>query len=97
MSWGTTIKEVYISRMSKESAESGLKDELSLMQMLRDELMILAAATPREIKDEDGTEQWEDYIRRRVAEIYDSISESAVKCYQYQLLIDADPSDLVSE
>jgi len=97
MGWGTVVKEVYLSRMSKQNAESNLEDEQGIMQMFRDELMILAAASPRDVKDQDGWEQWEYYIRRRVSEIYDGLIDSAVKCYQYQLLIEADPKDLESE
>lgn len=97
MGWGTVVNNVYLSRISAQGAESEQESEEQLIQMYRDELMILAASTPRDIKDEDGTEQWEYYIRRRVAEIIEGLRESCIKCYQLSLIVNAAPEDLESD
>ncbi len=96
--WGTVLNNVYLSRISAQGAESEQESEELLIQMFRDELMVLAASTPRDVKDDEGyTDRWEDYVRRRVSEIVEGLRESIIKSYQLSLIINSAPADIKSE
>lgn len=97
MGWGTILKEVYINRVSPNEVEIRMEEEESLITMYRDDLMMLAAATPREVNDGDSVETWEDYASRRVGEAINGLMESAVKRYQFNLIKEADPNDIVHD
>lgn len=97
MGWGTILKEVYINRVRPDDVERFMEEEESLIQMYRDDLMMLAAATPREVNDGDSIEPWEDYASRRVGEAIKGLMESAVNQYQLNLIKEADPNDIVHD
>lgn len=97
MGWGTILKEVYVSRVSPNEVEIRMEEEESLITMYRDDLMMLAAATPREVNDGDSVEPWEDYASRRVGEAIDGLMECAVRRYQFNLIKEADPNDIVHD
>ena len=54
MAWGLIIPEVYLNRVHKDELESKIEESNSYIQSMKEEMIALMAATPRDIKGEDG-------------------------------------------
>ena len=60
----------------EEDVEDLLEESEGMITWAREKLMILAAASPRTIRDTDGYPvDWEDYIQKEVTDIMDVLLE----------------------
>ena len=89
MSWGITIKDIYIIRVRKSELEWKLEEVKEEITMLNLTLAALAAVGPHEILDVGGSPfNWEDHISMRVKEISDLLKEAYVNEWVYETALE---------
>jgi len=86
MEWGLTFKDVYLSRVHLAEVDCELEDVTRDINTIKDTLLVLAASTPRDVKDEEGViEAWEEKIVREVNYALEELSDLMVKRYLLRL------------
>ena len=76
MGWGITIKEVYVSRATKEGLDAQIEEQEDLQRMYEDELLIMCAESPRDVKNDDGNVvTWEEHISFKFRETIQNYKE----------------------
>ena len=79
MGWGLTIKDVFLSKITKKDLESKLEDNKSLIRMYEGDLIALASYTHPTIKNGDFSDGEEisivEYMPMKIREIMDSLEE----------------------
>jgi len=104
MGWGLVINEIYLSRVTRNELDERIEDEKDTIQDLRDRLMILAAATPRDIKILEGPpggfgsslETWEDHVKREINGILKDLADANWQLRLMEIAKD-NPEDVVED
>ena len=97
MSWGTTVNNVFVLRAGK-NVEAEIEESESFLQKLREDLIMFAAATPREVSDSEGNPmQWEEYISLNLGEIIESYGETVSRLTMIRLIEESLPEDIIED
>ena len=76
MGWGMTIKDVYVYNLHKADIDSKIEELEWYLRSYEQDLAIMAAQSPREIKDSNGyIVDWEDHVSAKLREIIDNYKE----------------------
>ena len=73
MTWGVNIKNVYLSRLRKAELREYFNENEAGIRGAAAMLLMLAAATPRDRKDES----WEEYVQAEVESCIEDIKLAA--------------------
>lgn len=80
MSHGIIIPEVYLSGVHVDDIENEIEESNSFIQRMKEEIIALAAAAPRDIKDDEGyTVTWEDHVLQKINGFWDDLVEDIGK------------------
>ena len=93
MGHGTTVNGVYASRIHRCNAQQMVYDAEQCLARCRDELLVMAASTPRTM--EEG-EDWANYVMREVSENVELIKEQEFVRFLAQYIIDC-PDEVVDD
>jgi len=85
MSHGTMLNSVYAIRIHRTNARETVEQADSCIAHCRDELLVMAASSPRDMND---GEDWAHYVMREVSENVELIQEQAVSRFMAQYIID---------
>ena len=77
MSWGMIIKNVFVSRRTKDRIESDIIELKDNIEYYRQKLLILASSSPIDITSGSDTIPWCDYVLTEVNELVDSLIDDA--------------------
>ena len=89
MSWGLTIKDIYVIRVRKNDLEWLLEEVKEEIEMLNLTLAALAAVGPHEVLDVEGSPfNWEDYVSMRVKEVSESLKGAYVNEWIYETALE---------
>jgi len=92
MSDSTTLNGIEARRIFKSNAPAMLADAQAMLTFYRDRLMILAAMSPMNVDDGEGSMAWDFYIRRELDDIIDEIIDESRRAWMAQHIID-NPED----
>jgi len=80
MGHGIYVKEVYVSDVYIRDLDEKIEDAQRYVEMIREDLLVLAASTPRVMQEEEGSwEDWDSYITRRVRELVEELEETSYR------------------
>lgn len=79
MSWGTTISNVYIRRVTEDNVDSVIEDLDRGIRYYRDKLMVLAASAPHNVasSDDQSLEPWDSYVQREIDQLMEQLVDDA--------------------
>lgn len=72
--------DIIIKEVKLDAGMNGLQNNLNTLNIMiasgREKLMMLAASTPRDVKDVEGTLlDWNEYAQGEISELMDSLSD----------------------
>lgn len=77
MSWGITIKDLFVSRVSKDSIATEIEEQERLVRLYEDDLLVMCAESPRDYKDEVGNLiTWEEHITMKFRQTIEEYKEA---------------------
>lgn len=91
MSWGIIIPEVYLNRHSIKMLQTDYEESNDMIELSKQQLLALAVASPREIRDEHGDiTQWEEYIVFRFRELMEILEEEIRENYLISIALNSE-------
>ena len=94
MGWGLIINNVYVNRIRKDDIEPKIYECEKSIQYCHENLVALASACPRDIKDGDDMITWEEHVLRETERLVDEIVESAQLLNLLYIAKEADDKDI---
>jgi hypothetical protein len=89
MSWGLTINNVYLSRVTTKELPDLVDACKQAALDARKRLLTLAASTPHTVDDVEGNKiEWHEYVIGETDRILDQLEEDIIKGYLAQLAKD---------
>ena len=89
MSWGITIPNVYLLRVTKDELPTTLEEAEDELRDARERLLALACSTPRDVVHGEHVERWEDYVCVEVRELVGRVAGNAVRASLCRHAMDA--------
>ena len=92
----TYLNNIPAYRIHKQNADVVLEENRESLTSLREEILLLAGATPRTIKNNGFDIQWEMYVTGRINDLLEEIKDNILQVFFAEYIIDY-PEDCLDE
>jgi len=90
MGWGIYIKDVFLSRVTKDDLPDAVDSASDDLQYFEEKLLSFVHGIPRDVNIDDSIVLWEDYAPKEVRDLLEDIKDTAIKQHLYQLALEED-------